>query len=338
MRKMAHIEKIAALEPIPSADKIEAAKILGWNVVLEKGRHQAGELVVYAEIDSLLPEKPEFEFLRARCFKDTGLQKGFRIKTIKLRGIVSQGIVFKIQSVLPPGDYKEGDDVSGLIGVEEYAPPMPACLGGIAKGKLPAFIPKTDETRIQAVPEFLNRHKGRTFYMTEKLDGTSCTVYFNDGAFGVCSHNLELVESTDNTFWKTARELGLENKLKAKGNFAVQGELIGEGIQKNRYAVHGHALRAFQVFDIAAGRYLDSVTFRGFCAELNLPTVPWLGELKLEHGVERLVELSQGSSVLNPNCKQREGIVLRSVSEERDIETGRASFKVVNPLYLLMEE
>src|SRR4051812_39405747 len=104
MRTLASIQTINAVEPILNADAIEKIRVLGWWVVAKKGEHKLGDKVVYCEIDSLLPERPEFEFLRASSFKpaqvdETGsvvIPAGFRIKTIKLRGQVSQGICFPL--------------------------------------------------------------------------------------------------------------------------------------------------------------------------------------------------------------------------------------------------
>src|SRR5215468_2907168 len=109
MRKLASIQVVNAAEPIPNADAIERVRVLGRWVVVKKGEHKPGDKVVYCEIDSLLPERPAFEFLRASSFKaaqtdpagDTLLPAGFRIKTVKLRGQVSQGICFPL-SILPP--------------------------------------------------------------------------------------------------------------------------------------------------------------------------------------------------------------------------------------------
>lgn len=138
MRKLASIQKIKALEPIEGADAIEKATVLGWQLVVKKQQFLKGEKVVYCEIDSVMPDKPEFEFLKPR---------GMRIKTVRLRGQVSQGICFPL-SILP-NDFQiiEDADCTEVLGISKYEPAMPACLSGIAKGKFPSFIPKTDETR-----------------------------------------------------------------------------------------------------------------------------------------------------------------------------------------------
>ncbi|MBP6640991.1 MAG: RNA ligase (ATP), partial [Bacteroidia bacterium] len=227
MRTLASIQRIKDLAPIPGADAIEKATVLGWQLVVKKGEFQIGDLAVYCEIDSLLPDRPEFEFLKAR---------GMRIRTIRLRGEISQGICFPL-SVLPAGtEIAEGADVTDILEITKYEPPIPASLAGVMKGGFPSFIPKTDETRVQVLQELLDKFTGTLCYVTEKLDGSSVTYYLKDDEFGVCSRNLELLESDENSLWKVARMLKVEEKLRALGgNHALQGEIVGEGIQGNLY-------------------------------------------------------------------------------------------------------
>ncbi len=249
MRKLASIQKIWKLEPIEGADAIEKARVLGWELVVKKGEFNVGDLCVYCEIDSILPERPEFEFLKPRKM---------RIKTVRLRGQVSQGICFPL-SVLPEGTpIEEGLDVTEILGITKYEAPVPAFLEGVMKGGFPSFIPKTDEPRVQIVQEMLDRHVGETCYVTEKIDGSSVTYYFKDGNFGVCSRNMELEEDDKNSMWKFARETDLENKLKKRNrNIALQGEIVGENIQKNTLNLRGQTVFFYNVFDIDAYRYMD---------------------------------------------------------------------------------
>ena len=313
-----------------NAHSLEICSILGWTVVTKKGEFKQGDYCVFCEPDSVLPERPEFEFLRDRKF---------RIKTIRLRGQVSQGIAFPL-NILPDGiQIKEGLDVTEALNIQKYEPPIPAQLSGIVKGGFPSFIPKTDETRIQSVPDVLMRHKGKVFYISEKLDGTSGTYYLRDGEFGACSRNLELKETEQNTFWIIAREHDIENKLRAYGrNVAVQGEVIGPGIQKNRYKLKQASLFIFSVFDIDTYKYADFKEFTEFASKYGFETVPILNtDYILDNTVEELVELSKGTSTLNEEI-QREGIIMRTLIECQDEELGRLSFKVVNPEYLLKYE
>lgn len=329
-RKLASIQKIAEIDPITGADKIEMSRILGWSVVIKKGEYKPGDLCVYVEIDSILPDKPEFAFLKER---------GFRIKTIKLRGQISQGIAFPL-SILPAGTpCEEGLDVTEPIGVTKYLPNIPARLQGEVKGEFPSFIPKTDEQRIQSAPGVLERHRGRLFYVTEKVDGSSVTIYRRDGIFGVCSRNLELVETPENDLWHAARKWDMEQKLQSLGfDAAVQAEIYGMGVQGNRYRQEDVKLAVFSIYNITDRVFLDYEDFVGLCKKWSLSTVPILDDaFVLNHTVEELLKAAEGHSRLEPSMP-REGIVLRSLQERRDQEIGRLSFKVINNQFLLKFE
>jgi len=332
MRKLASIQRIKALEPIENADAIEKATVLGWQLVVKKGEFAVGDLCVYCEIDSLMPERPEFEFLK---------QRGMRVRTVRLRGQVSQGICFQL-SILPPEvEIVEDADVTEILGITKYEAPIPACLSGLMKGKFPSFIPKTDETRVQILQKLLEKYAGEKCYVTEKIDGSSVTYYLNKGEFGVCSRNLELLENEDNTLWKVARQLDIENKLRAlNGNYALQGEIMGEGIQSNKLKLRGQTVFFFNVFDIDKYEYLSFENFTGFIANLGLQTVPIIEtDYILDTDINALIQKSIRKSLINKEA-WAEGIVIRPVVEKRDVsnadlQNGRVSFKVVNAEFLL---
>jgi RNA ligase (TIGR02306 family) len=328
-RKLASIQRIKALEPIANADAIERATVLGWQLVVKKGEFAVGDLCVYCEIDALLPERPEFEFLRPRKFL---------IRTVRLRGQISQGICFPLD-ILPAGTLvARGADVTEVLGIVKYEPPLPAQIAGDAKGHFPGFIPKTDETRVQVLEGMLARQRGITLYASEKLDGTSMTCYLRDGEFGVCSRNLELRETPGNTLWAVARRLDIEGKLQQLGgNVAVQGELIGEGIQKNRLGLKGVHFFAFSLFDIDRYTFFDYAPFMATARELGLETAPVVTErfvITEATGVAEIVDFATGRSALNAQA-WREGLVFRPLVETIDPELGRLSFKAINPEYLL---
>lgn len=345
-RKLASVQVIKSLEPIPNADKIMKATVLGWELVVKKDDFKTGDTCVYCEVDGILPEKPEFEFLRPR---------NFRIKTIKLRGQISQGICFPV-SVLPDDRiYTVGDDVTGIMGIRKYEVPIPAQLAGEARGVFPGFIPKTDETRVQILQELLDKYAGTSCYLTEKLDGSSASFFIKDGEFGICSRNLQLKLNKPNLFYRIliklglkrkpgklsntlirlAEELEIENKLRGlKRNIAIQGEVIGEGIQKNRYALKGQKVFFFNAFAIDRQSYLDFDDFVKLFDRLQLQVVPFDRFIKLENDISRLVKLSNGKSAIN-EAIQREGIVVRSVENIDDEIFGRFSFKSINPEFLL---
>ncbi len=337
MRMLASIQRIKALDPIENADAIVKATVLGWQLVVKKDEFRVGELCVYCEIDSLLPDQPAFSFLANR---------GWRIRTIRLRGQVSQGICFPL-SVLPPGaPGAEGNDVTEVLGIRLYEPPVPAHLAGKVRGPFPSFIPKTDETRVQVLEELLTKYAGKPCYVTEKLDGSSATYYLRNGFFGVCSRSLDLLEDEPgterpNSFWKVARELNIEEKLRGLSrNMALQGELIGEGIQGNKYRIRGHTVRFFNAFDIDHHQYLGFAEFSELLETLELETVPVLNtNWPLIADIPALVADSAGRSVLGDT--PREGIIIRPMTEQRDIlgtSVGRVSFKVISPAFLLKFE
>jgi len=334
MRQLATIQQIKRLEPIPEADAIEKAQILGWQLVVKKGEFKEGDLCVYCEIDSLMPDKPEFEFLKPR---------GMRIRTVRLRGQISQGIAFPL-SILPPDfSYDIGTDCTQVLGIIKYEPPIPACLSGVVKGKFPSFIPKTDETRVQVLQKVLDKYNGEQCYITEKLDGSSATYYLKDGEFGVCSRNLDLLEDANNSFWKVVRQLNIEEKLKSLNmNIALQGELVGEGIQDNKLKLKGQTVFFFNAFNIDALQYLDFSAFKNLIDTLELKTVPIIDECAcLNNSIDVLVSAATRKSLINPNV-WAEGIVVRPLKEKIDLllsnenfNNGRVTFKVINPEFLL---
>jgi RNA ligase (TIGR02306 family) len=330
-RRLATVRTVAAVEPIPGADAIEAATVSGWKVVIKKGEFQPGDLAVYCEIDSFLPLRPEYEFLRKSSFKRMGGQEGFRLKTVRLRGQVSQGLLLPA-----PAGAVEGEDVTAALGIVKYEPPVPASLQGKVRGAWPR-VPKTDEERIQNVPEMLQSEL--LFYVTEKLDGSSATYVLDREEFYVCSRNLNLLEDPENTFWQVARDRGLEEKMRARGgnfpgNFAVQGELIGPGIQGNRYRLARPEVRLYGAYDIDRRVYLTWDGLAEVAAALELETVPLLrrGARPGEFGsMEALLADAEGNSALVSS--PREGLVWRAEQEGEKV-----SFKAISNEFLLKAE
>ena len=335
-RKLASIRKISDLSPIEGADKIELATIDGWKVVVAKDvNHKVGDLVVYCEVDSFLPIREEFEFLRKSSYKKMGDQEGFRLKTIRLRGQLSQGLILPIH-ILPFGEtFHEGQDVTEVLGIVKYEPPVPAELSGKVKGLFPSFIRKTDEERVQNLAkeyqeyQVTSKHK---FYVTEKLDGSSSTFFLKDGVFGVCSRNLELLETEGNTFWKVARELNLEKLMSdVKFNICLQGELIGEGIQGNPYKIKGQTVRFFNGFNIDTQENISFLEFVELVQKMGLKTVPILDyDFLLPETIDGMLEYADNKSELNSNF-DREGVVVRSYDRT-------VSFKAISNKFLLNEK
>ncbi|NQS89142.1 RNA ligase (ATP) [Patescibacteria group bacterium] len=326
-RKLVSVQKIKKITPIEGADKIEVAQVKGWEVVVQKGLHEEGDNVIYFEIDSFLPVKPEYEFLLRgsspkKMFLDGEEVEGIRLKTIKLRGQISQGLVMPLEDK----GRKIGEELTKELGVLKYEQPISPSLAGKVKGSFPEFIPKTDEERIQNMEYLLGG-----FYVTEKLDGTSTTFYKKDNQLGVCSKNLELMDSGQ-TQWKIAKELELEKNI--PDGISIQGELVGEGIQKNPLKLSGIQFFCFNVFSIDSGVYLDFEDFVKFCYIRKIEIVPVvITDYSLPNSMEEILEHAEGKSILGKDC-EREGIVVRPKIELKH-NKDRLSFKVISNKYLL---
>jgi RNA ligase (TIGR02306 family) len=269
-----------------------------------------------------------------------GDQEGFRLRTAKMKGQISQGLILPIFVLNPPDTNIyvqpfEGLDVTEMLDIVKYEPPIPANLAGKVKGLFPSFLIKTDEERAQNIAVeysalcFQSKHQ---FYVTEKLDGSSATFYINNGEFGVCSRNLELLETENNSFWKVARELKLEENLRAlEKNICLQGELIGEGIQGNPYGIKGQTVRFFSVYLIDSRTRLGIKDLEDICFMIGLQTVPILeSNFLLPNTIEEMLQYAEGKSALNPKT-EREGVVVRSLD-------GTISFKAISNKFLLKNE
>ena len=336
LRKLASIRKISDIQSIPGADMIELVIVDGWKVVVAKNvEHKVGDMVVYCEIDSFLPIKEEFEFLRKSSYKKmSDGTEGFRLRSIKLKGQISQGLILPLKDLqLLNKDLLEvGMDVTKELGIVKYEPPIPAELSGKVKGLFPSFLRKTDEERIQNLSDEYENLKQHKFYVTEKLDGSSATFYSKDGVFGVCSRNLELLETEGNTFWKVARELKLEEWLTSQDvNYSIQGEIIGESVQGNPYKIKGQTVGFFNAFNIDTQEYLGLEEFEKLISSMGLKSVPILDrEFTLPDTIDELLTYADEKSVLNSNF-DREGVVIRSLDR-------KISFKVISNKFLLSEK
>ncbi len=363
MRKLVTIKTIDAIRPIDGADAIEAAMIGGWAVVVKKGEFKPGDYVLYFEIDSILPKGyPEFEFLMARSSgtystDEGGTLEGHRLRTIKLRGQVSQGLIIPLPLWLDVSDCGEyvriesseheiddivrsiDSDYSDLFGVKKYEKRLSANLSGFARGNFPSFIPKTDQERIQNLSRnFPVWVADEAIYeMTEKLDGTSCTIYKNSvlleegkEALGVCSRNLDLKDTEGNVYWDIAKKYDIHAILLRDGrNLAIQGEIIGEGIQGNQYRLTDRQFFVFDIYDIDSKEYFDARDRQEFCKINNLQHVPVVNSRYMfeVNNVIDAIPLADGPSALNGT--PREGLVFKSLRNPAD------SFKIISNKWLM---
>lgn len=338
MRKMATVRRIDAINPILNADAIEVATVGGWRVVIKKDDFAAGDLAVYCEIDSWIPhELAPFLSKGSEPRTHDGVI-GERLRTVRLRGQVSQGLLLPLTVMNPRmaelQDHlhdAEGFDCSEWLNIRKWEAPIPAQLAGEVRGAFPGFISKTDQERVQNLTAELDvwRDAARTWEVTEKLDGSSMTVYVFDADEGVCSRNLNLRETEGNSLWTVARRNDLIGKLRTTGrNLALQGELIGEGIQGNPYKIRGQEFYLFDIYDIDAGCYLAPFERKVLTDRLGIRHVPvTYAEFVMEQTVTVLLHMAESKSTLM-NTTEREGLVFKCYEEA-------VSFKAISNKFLL---
>lgn len=355
MRKLASIKTISKIIPIEGRDRIELAIVDGWSVIVKKDEFKIGDKCVYCEIDSVMPETEQFEFLRS---------KSFRIKTMKMAGVISQGICFPM-SILPSGKYDTEQDVTEILGIKKFerkteieesdknasTTKYPKILMKMKwfrqlvyrfnhrEGKcFPDFISKTDETRIQNIPWILSSRD--SWIATEKIDGQSgtfaivkhCPRLFTKRVryeYIVCSRNLRLFNKDNSSYWSVSERYDIQSKLKRMMGtdqwIAIQGECIAPNVQGNKYNVSEPDLYVFNVIT-PRGR-MGSIEARNRCVVQGFKFVPILEtDYVLPDTVDELLKYAHGTSKINNSL--REGIVFRSAD-------GKRSFKAVDPLFLI---
>lgn len=361
MRQLASIKLISEIHPIEGKDRIELVIVDGWQIIVKKDEYKIGDKTIFVEIDSILPDKPEFEFLRS---------KNFRIKTMKLSGVLSQGICFPL-SILPNNtNYNINDDVTDIMEIKKYEPygkdiqenkikikkyKHPAMkwmmkfsfirkllLSKKQQKGFPDFISKTDETRIQNIPYIIN-NKDISFIVREKIDGQSGTFFLKKMKkkwfwqktsydFGVCSHNLRLWNKNDSSQWFVAERYNIKNilmQLIDNDDFiAIQGECVSPKVQGNKYKVNEPDLYVFNL--IVPNGKISCIFAENILKEYGLKWCPLLNDrFILPNTINELLDYSTGNSQLYPIL--REGIVLRNYDKN-------ISFKVVSPEFLIKND
>ena len=346
MRKLASIQRIWKIEAIEGADRIELAHVLGWQCVVNKGQFQPMDLAVYFEVDSFLPVRPEFEFLRASSYRKTDVMgEGFRLKTMKFRGQISQGLL------LPVGSFSEiatdaalGSDVTEILGVRKWEIEERITTGGTMIGTLPYDIPHTDETRVQTEPELIRAFAGLEYYISTKMDGSSHSVGIDENGFHVTGHNYEYKDDGNSPFYELVKTMGLRERMEAfaaKAGLAtltIQGEFCAPGIQKNRLKLTKPAWYVFTVRE--NGKRVGLKRMQEVCRGLELETVP-IEEVGTDlpakyPTVEALLDRADGEY---PRGGKKEGIVIRPTEPVySELISGALSMKVVSNKYLLKNE
>ena len=343
MRKLASIQRIWKIEPIEGADRIELAHVLGWQCVVNRGQFREMDLAVYFEVDSFLPVAPEFEFLRATSFRKTDVMgEGFRLRTMKFRGQISQGLLLPV-SAFPviPADAELGADVTELLNVKRWEIEERITTGGTMIGTLPYDIPHTDETRVQAEPGLIQAFTGLEYYISTKMDGSSHSVGIDENGFHVTGHNYEYKDDGKSPFYELVKSMGLRQKMEAFAaqngliSFTIQGELCSPGIQKNRLKLTKPAWYVFTMRE--NGKRVGLTRMLEICEKLQLESVP-IEEIGTDlpekyPTVEALLERADGNY---PRGGRKEGIVIRPTEPVYCEQIGGAlSMKVVSNKYLL---
>lgn len=349
MRKLASVRKINEIKEHPNADALELAIVGGWQCVVAKGRHSKGEMVAFFEIDSFIPVRDEYEFLRKGCLKNLeGVGEGFRIRTVKLRKELSQGLVMPLNEVLAPDQHYRfpvDSDMTEALGVVKYEKYIPSYLRGKAKWNFPSRIPKTDQERIQNIFGEFDPVDSLLWEVTLKLDGSSMTCYIMDAEedneehkVGVCSRNIDLkLDQEGNHFVNMFNDLGMRDKLfsareKFGFEFAIQGEIMGPGIQGNREGFFKHEYFVYDIWNITDQKYLNAWDRGDICKFIGLAEVPDVSLMSFSHvprdkwSIEWFLKYADRRSI---HHKIAEGVVFKHLTYPEK------SFKVINNNYLL---
>lgn len=346
MRKLASIHRVWKIEPIEGADRIELAHVLGWQCVVNKGQFQPMDIGVYFEIDSFLPIRPEFEFMRASSYKKTDIMgEGFRLRTMRFRGQISQGLLLPL-SQFPeiPADAAVGDDVTELLGVRKWEIEERATTGGTVIGNLPYDIPHTDETRVQEEPELIQAFAGLEYYISTKMDGSSHSLGIDEDGFHVTGHNYEYKDDGSSSFYEFIKARGYQAKMEeyigtlGLKTLTIQGEFCAPGIQQNRLRLTKPEWYVFTIRE--NGKRVRLKRMLLICEALDMTPVP-IEEIGTDlpskyPTVEALLERADGDY---PNGGKKEGIVVRPTEPVFcPLISASLSMKVVSNKYLLKNE
>ena len=346
MRKLASIQRIWKIEPIEGADRIELAHVLGWQCVVNKGQFQPLDIGVYFEIDSFLPIRPEFEFMRATSYKKSDVMgEGFKLRTMRFRGEISQGLLLPL-SQFPqiPVETEIGTDVTELLGVKKWEIEERVTTGGTAIGTLPYDIPHTDETRVQEEPALIQAFAGLEYYISTKMDGSSHSIGIDENGFHVTGHNYEYKDDGASSFYELVKTRGYREKMEAfakKENlttFTVQGELCAPGIQQNRLRLIKPEWYVFTIRE--NGKRVGLRRMLEICDLLGLEHVP-IEEVGVDlpskyPTVEALLARADGDY---PKGGKKEGIVVRPTEPVFcQLISASLSMKIVSNKYLLKNE
>lgn len=327
------------VQPHPNADRLELAIVKGWNTVVGKGQFKPGDKCIYFPIDSLLPPILE-ETLFGKDSKIT-LKNG-RIKTIKIRGAISQGLVanpkyFPEHNCFDDYGYAIGDDLTTLLGVTKYEPGPPA-FEGFNGGAKPKRICNPHFHKYTGIENFKNFNRlfapDEEVVITEKIHGTNFRAgwvpwvprsfwdrvkkFFGFAPrweFVVGSHNMERdPEDENNVYSKIAKKLQLKEILPM--GYTVYGEIFGPNIQGGYHYGVKDGEQGFVLFDAKCNElYHTQSGLEVLAEEFDLKLVPVLYQGPFKDA--NLPQLATGNSVFCPDQKVREGIVIRNLNRSK---------------------
>lgn len=318
---LVYIGKIIDIQPIEGADFIVSATVVcgaggKWKGVISKTIYNVGDRCLVYLPDSLIPERPDMEFMRA---------SNWRVKMRRFRGAPSEVLIMSVPQTIPFNDL--GTDVTQYLGVTKYHKPVPPNLQGKMVGEFPGFIPKMDEPNYQNAEgqEYLEKLDGKPYYITEKCDGSSTTAFRYKGKFGVCSRNWELERDENNGYWQMAIKYQLESNLPE--GYAIQWETCGPGIQSNPMGLKEISAFAFSGYKIDEHRYLTMMELWSLLDKLGMPSCK-IDKVGIRFDKNNVTLLGEGKY---GNGKEREGVVVRS--QENLLYGKPISFKVINLNY-----
>ena len=354
------------IEEHPNADALEIARVGDYRSIVQKGQYKTGDLGVYIPEQSILPQwlisRLGLEGRLAGSNKD-------RVKAIKLRGVLSQGIVYQVFSdshielCQKRIEVSEGDVVTEELGITKYEPIIPASMSGEVEGC--NYTIKFDIENIKKYPDIFE--PGEYVVITEKLHGTWCCfgshpdypyIVTSKGLSGrglifqIDTKNTEsnlYVRTLEETRWPEDQfpngSMNLIDRAhmyfnRETGNpmlpFYILGEIFGRGVQDLHY---GQKHPSFRIFDIyvgepGQGRYLNYQELVDFAndEEIMTPLVPVLAVVDYDKDI--VEDLTNGKDTIC-GANVREGVVIKAVVEREHNEIGRVCLKSVSEAYLL---
>lgn len=340
--KLATFETITEILPIEGADRIEIARVQGWQSVIRKGDYKVGDGVIFVPIDTVLTPAEWNKHL----WDKNDPTKPIRVRTVKLRGAVSQGLIFPRSLVSAQEIWDHMDDpeedvsLAGMLGVSKYEKPIPANLAGKVKGDFPThLVSKTDEDNLKSNIEVLKELADADFVeATLKIDGTSATYIKElDGTFRVCSRNLELQDG-ENVYWQMAHKYNIQEHLRP--GYSIQGEIAGPGIQGNPAGFSEVKLYLFNMTDLSTRKPINRLNWNdGYGVESTIPGVPLI-KMFNNFDLWTIEELQAWvNEIKYENNKPAEGIVFRGYNKSGDLIYSKIlqkmlSVKIINQNYI----